>query len=265
MEELESRGQGYLFKIKKSKNVKVLINKHHCQGEWTKFKDGWEAKEATLQLSRWPSSRRVVIVREVISSKNETLALEHEQSGQMQLAFVDGPEDMKAYRYAVLVTNVEDEIISIVQHYRDRADCENNFDEIKNQWGWCGFTTQDLKSCRFTARIIALIYNWWTLFVRLANPDSHLEAVTSRPLLLSCVGRLIRSGRQKKMLLTSQHGRTDKIQTFCKRITDFFKDLKQIAPQLTPQACWERILAKTMEKFNAVTERSPPKLLPATA
>jgi len=25
-------------------------------------------------------------------------------------------------------------VVTIVQHYRDRADCENNFDEIKNQW-----------------------------------------------------------------------------------------------------------------------------------
>jgi hypothetical protein len=37
------------------------------------------------------------------------------------------------------------------------------------------------------ARFIALIYNWWNLFVRLAEPDKHLEAVTSCPLLLSAI------------------------------------------------------------------------------
>jgi hypothetical protein len=42
--------------------------------------------------------------------------------------------------------------------------------EIKNQWGWRGYTTRNLNSCGLMARIIALIYNWWTLFVRLANP-----------------------------------------------------------------------------------------------
>jgi hypothetical protein len=31
--------------------------------------------------------------------------------------------------------------------YRDRGDAENVFDELKNQWGWGGFTTQDLKRC----------------------------------------------------------------------------------------------------------------------
>jgi hypothetical protein len=60
------------------------------------------------------------------------------------------------------------EKLTIVQHYRDRADCENNFDEIKNQWGWGGFVTHKIKLCLFIARIIALIYNWWSLFVRMA-------------------------------------------------------------------------------------------------
>ncbi len=55
-------------------------------------------------------------------------------------------------------------------------------------------------------RMIALIYNWWNLFVRLAIPDKHHEAVTSRPLLLSSVGRLIERSRQKKMIITSAHG-----------------------------------------------------------
>ena len=53
-------------------------------------------------------------------------------SGQQQkeLTFVDGPKDMKLYEYSVLVTSLENDLITVVQHYRDRADCENVFDEI---------------------------------------------------------------------------------------------------------------------------------------
>jgi hypothetical protein len=29
------------------------------------------------------------------------------------------------------------------------------------------------------ARITALIYNWWTIFMRLGIPDKHAEAITS--------------------------------------------------------------------------------------
>jgi len=194
------------------------------------------------------------------------MALELE-SGQQQksLAFVDGPEDMRLYEYSVLVTSLKDELVTLVQYYRDRADCENVFDEIKNQWGWGGFTTHDLKSCQFITRIIALVYNWWSLFVRLANPEKHYEAITSRPLLLSSVGRLTKSGRQKQMVITSSHGKTMQVQAIYCRMARFFYDLKSTAPQLTPQGCWEKILAKAMEAFAMVTKPEQIRMLPAPA
>ena len=43
---------------------------------------------------------------------------------------------------------------------------------MKNQWGWGGYTTHDLARCDFAARLLALIYNWWNIFVRLADPAS---------------------------------------------------------------------------------------------
>jgi hypothetical protein len=52
---------------------------------------------------------------------------------------------MAAFEYSVLVTSLASEVVTIIQHYRNRADCENNFDEIKNQWGWSGFVTQKIK------------------------------------------------------------------------------------------------------------------------
>ena len=49
-----------------------------------------------------------------------------------------GATSRLGYEYAVLVTNTEYEILSLGQLYRDRADAENAFDELKNQWGWGG-------------------------------------------------------------------------------------------------------------------------------
>jgi hypothetical protein len=81
------------------------------------------------------------------------------------------------------------EVRAIAQPYRDRADCENNFDELKNQWGWGGFTTEDLHRCQLTVRAVALAYNWWSLFVRLAHPKARLKSITSRPLSLSGIAK----------------------------------------------------------------------------
>ena len=181
------------------------------------------------------------------------------------MALVDEPEDIKLYEYSVLVTSLESDLISIVQHYRDRADCENVFDEIKNQWGWGGYTTRDIKSCRFMARTIALVYNWWNLFVRMTNSeeDGYQEAITSKPLLLTGVGRLTESGRQKTMTITSHHGQNEKVKGLFQKLDQFFCDLKAIAPQLGFQVCWWRILNKIIENFIPTGALGPPKLSPA--
>ena len=34
----------------------------------------------------------------------------------------------------MLVTSLDNDVVSIIDHYRHRASCENNFDEIKNHW-----------------------------------------------------------------------------------------------------------------------------------
>lgn len=253
----EEKELDYLFKLRKSKYVKQLINRHHCVGGWSYVVDGWEAKDDHLKLAAWNKSRRVVIVRRRLP-KDVMLALESNKIGQQAFGFLDDAEDVRAYEYAVLVTSLEDEVLSIVRHYRDRADCENNFDEIKNHWGWGGFTTHDIKPCRFIARIIALIYNWWNIFARLANPDKHMEAITSRPLLLSSVGRLTEHGRQKTMIITSTHAKAEFVQQTLQRIQGFFDQLKAAAPQLTDADRWCRILSEAMKKFIGKLVLKPP-------
>jgi uncharacterized beta-barrel protein YwiB (DUF1934 family) len=246
MSELEDMDQHYLFKMKKTKHVKTLILEQHQQGNWQFFKKGWETKEAKLKLSTWKSARRVVLVRRLLKKDTDALVIEQKQQKQLNLSFVEGSENIKIYEYSVLVTNLDADIISIVQHYRDRADCENNFDELKNQWGWGGYTTQKVKSCQFISRIIALIYNWWTLYVRLLMPDTHLEAITSRPLMLCSVGRLTETGRQKKMSITSNHHKKGKLKEAYSNVSHFFYWLKSTAPQLTIPQCWQAIIDKIL-------------------
>lgn len=258
MRELEAMERRYLFKMKRSKRVKALISQVHGQGEWTRFDAEWELKESTLQLYGWERSRRVVVVRRRLP-KDPLIGVEIEHGGQHELALVEGPEDMRVFEYSVLVTNLDDELVTLMRHYRDRADCENNFDEAKNQWGWGGFVTRELQTSQIMARLVALIYNWWNLFVRLAIPEKHHEAITSRPLLLSSVGRLTESARQRRMVITSTHGARTLIQRAYERVHAFFSWLKATAPQLTPSECWRLIVTKSMEIFMG---NDPPKRLP---
>lgn len=260
MSELELLGMDYLFKIKKHKSVKTLIYEHHGEGSWVLFKDNWEAKESRLELQGWGKSRRVVLVRRRIQ-KDSIFGLEHESlPKQLCLATLEAPEDMKLYEYSVLVTSLDADLISIIQHYRDRADCENIFDEIKNQWAWGGFTTRDIKTSRIMSRMTAMIYNWWNLFVRLANPDGYQEAITSRPLLLTAIGRLTESGRQKTMYITSQHGWAEKARAILTGVSEFFSSWKENAPQLTSAARWGKIITEIVLKFAKQKGVGPPGL-----
>jgi hypothetical protein len=150
----------------------------------------------------------------------------------------------------VLVTNDGTlDAMALSQLYRDRADCENVFDEIKNQWGWGGFVTRDLRRCRIIARIVALVYNWWNIFTRLARPDSHMEAVTSRPLLLHAVGRLVTTGRRKIVRLTSTHALGGQVRLVLDRIGRFMNNLAAIAEQLSAGQVWAIILSAAFVKW----------------
>jgi hypothetical protein len=97
----------------------------------------------------------------------------------------------------------------MAQLYRDRADAENAFDELKNQWGLSGFTTQDINRFQTVARSCALVYTWWSWYCRAAHPTGRLEAITSRPLLLAAVGKAASHANQTTLYLTPLHGRAD--------------------------------------------------------
>ena len=168
-----------------------------------------------------------------------------------QLNF-DLPEAMHQgvlYEYAVLVTSLRDEVRTIAQHYRDRGDAENNFDELKNQWGWAGFTTHDRKRCQVMARINALIYNWWTVFMRLAVPEKHAEAITSRPLALQGIARRTQHANQTTLEITSTHAKASLIAAALVAVSGFLKRLKTTAEQLAQAARWRLILSVAFQQF----------------
>lgn len=140
-------------------------------------------------------------------------------------------------------------LMSIAQLYRDRADCENVIDELKNQWGWSGFTTQDLMRTQIMARVVCQIYNWWNVYCRLAIPEKHAEALTSRPLLWDSLGRLVRSSGQRLIRLSSINARGEQAKRVMREISGFLQSLMSTAAQLTQEARWAAILTRAFKSF----------------
>ena len=202
------RGLAYLFRIRRTKGVERLISRPAKRGEkagWKSAGQGWEGVEDQLQLQGWSRARRVIVLRR---QRREHPAV-REESAQLELAgwaldYKGGAE----YEHAVLVTSWNElEILAVAQAYRDRADTENLFDELKNQWGWTGFSTQDLKRSQLMARIVALIFNWWSLYTRLASGNKHGEAITTRPMFLQGIARQTQHAKQTIASISSLHAK----------------------------------------------------------
>ena len=140
MSALEAIGQPYLFKLRQSAGVKTLIKRQWTRCDWGSVGQGWEACEDVLRLTGWTQSRRVIVMRRVrkldliVEVKGEVKRGgrgKGKDAAQAELHFIDENEPVKSWEYAVLVCNAHYELQNIGQLYRDRADCENGFDEIK--------------------------------------------------------------------------------------------------------------------------------------
>jgi hypothetical protein len=253
MTEAEERNILYLFKLKQTSKVKRLIEQAFSREDWAPAGQGWKGVEAKLKLTGWDRERRVIVLRrrrgdDLTAVEKKRLA-DATADQQLALGFVETASDGPVYEYAVLVTSLPDEILALGQHYRDRADAENNFDELKNQWGWSGFTTHDLKRCQIMARIIALVYNWWSLFTRLAIPEKHAEAITSRPLLLNAVGKQTTHGGQTTVTVTSMHAKAPQMRSALQAISSFLATIRNAAEQLTYPQRWLLILSRIFSRF----------------
>ena len=259
---LEERKQPYLLRLRQTKNVLRLVEREFVRNDWTKpDSQGCQMVEDTVRLQGWSKARRVVLVRKRIK---DNVAIEQKKYKQMQLGFTDVQmlDTDVLWQYTVLVTDVAYPLEAIAQLYSDRCDCENGFDELKNQWGLSGFTTQDLNRCQTTARISALIYNWWSWYCRAAHPGARLEAKTSRPMLLAAVGKVASHAGQTQLYLTPLHGKCAVIKELIVNIRKALAHVKKVAEQLPRADPWKTLLNYICEQMlPKITNQNPQNVL----
>jgi hypothetical protein len=266
---LEERGQPYLFKLRQSAGVKKLISRQFAKNDWSETSAAdqhWSALEDKLKLTGWDKERRVIVLRRKIRADialtrkvGKSDQLDQAQGVQnlrhAQVEILMPNQDVQAWEYAVLVTSSDYPLQAFGQLYRDRADCENGFDELKNQWGWGGFTTQDIERCQTSARAVALIYNWWSWYCRAAKPGARMEAITSRALLLAGVGRAVKHAGQTTLYLTPMHGSKDKLMALIANIRAALLHVKAAAEQLPKTDRWQVFVDYVVAK---ITRPLPP-------
>jgi hypothetical protein len=232
---VEARELPYLFKIKMSKKVQTLLRKlvTHQGQTWTQTPGGWQAIDTSLTLKGWSRERRVVVMRRPMPVNARR---RRQEPGW--LLNLEQPLTTDPWEYAVVVCSAALPLEAVPTLYAERADCENVLDELKNQWGLSGFTTKDLKRCKVMARLTALVCNWWNVFVRIAEPTEHKEALTSRPELLQVIATLVTHGGKKVLRFCSLHENASCVKRAFDRLHKVFSGIESIAGQLDRPTVW---------------------------
>jgi hypothetical protein len=263
----ERRGLPYLMRLRQTLNVKRLIERLFRREGWTRASEatqGWQAIEDTLKLSGWSRARRVVVLRRRLRHELALTAQTAERQLVLALPHDSVEQAGQLWEYTVLITNAAYELGAIGQLYRDRCDSENGFDELKNQWGWSGFTTHDMHRTQITARAVALTYNWWSWYVRAANPEARREALTSRPLLLAAVGRAVNHAGQTLLYLTPMHAEASLIKSMIANVQAAVAHVRRAAEQLPSIDRWRELLAYICGRIVGPSVLpTPPPALPA--
>lgn len=258
MEEFESRQLPYLFKLRHTLKVKVLVQQMMRAGAgWQDSGGGWEAMEATLRLAGWTRERRVVLVREAPAQAPVAEKARRRRDHQSLLPNASGEGwDTQAVpwsgKIAVLVTSLDVQAWPAVwmpRLYRERGDAENCYDELKNQWGWNGYTTRKLSPCRLMANLIALFYNWWNLYVRFYDEEHHREAITSRPAMMQGVGRQVQSGGQRTVRVSLLHEKGDIIARAVTLISRQLQQMRRITERWTIPQRWALLLTRLLRRW----------------
>lgn len=237
----------YLFKLKLTSNVRRAI----ARVPWPLWEGAptvgcQQMAETTVRLHGWSRERRIVIVR-TLKPANPT----------PQDLFWETPED----EVAVYVTNLERRAATpeqVALLYAHRADTENVFDELKNQWGFRGYCSRRAVVTELAARLVLLTYNLWSLFTRLMglNPGHHTEAIKSRRDFLFLAAQVVESGRQRTVKLAVKAEWWKVLKGCYERLRTW---LGTTAPQLESQGNFLRLLARqtTMDPLEWINQASP--------
>lgn len=258
MVQFEERELPYLLKLRHTPNVKTLVREVLGRSEgWIDCGEGWEATEAQLKLSGWSKARRIIIVRDSPSiapvGENKRRRRDPFELRNKQGQSIGGHSAAPwSGRIAVLVSSLDERsfpTLCMPKQYRDRGDAENNYDELKNQWGWCGYTTQKLAPCRIMANLIALFYNWWNLYIRFYDEAHHREAITSRPALMQGVSRQVQSSGQRTVKVSLVHENKDIIEELVGQTSRQLHHMKLNTERWDAAKKWSLLLTRLLRRW----------------
>lgn len=123
---------------------------------WTVIDEGIEIAETYYQSPNWDNTRRLVMVRKLVS-KNPLA------SGKT-LSLFDDTGIVNAYRYSCYITNSTLPAAEVWRLYRGRANAENRIKELKYDYGLDKINQQSFDGTEAALHFIMIAHNILNLF-----------------------------------------------------------------------------------------------------
>ena len=123
---------------------------------WWVLGKGVEIAETTYQSPTWDKPRRLVVVRQQIQRRPKAMGK------QLKLFKEEGI--YRNYRYSCMITNLTLSAQMVWNMYKGRANCENRIKELKEDFGFASFNSQDFASSEAALNFVIIAYNIMSLF-----------------------------------------------------------------------------------------------------
>lgn len=182
LDDLEARRLPYAIAVRMTPHVKrsVIAVKN-----WTRFAPGLECSEMNYQAPGWSAPRRMVLIREEL--------LERPDAKGRRLIDVPG------YTFHAVVTTLPQSPIEAWRFYNHRAECENRFKELKEDYLIRSFCLQSFDGTQAVFLLICFLFNLVAEFKREVTRDESPRLGTLRAQVF-VVGAILGAEGRKPVL-----------------------------------------------------------------
>ena len=193
-----------IFDYLEKKSIKYIIVARHystiqrkvagIKNLW-KLDDGLQIAETVYQSDMWKKPRRLIVVRQQIQKRPKATG--------KQLKLFKEEDIYQNYRYSCYITNLDFSPQMVWNMYKGRADCENRIKELKADFGFDNFNTQNFAATEAALNFIVVAYNIMSLFKQAVLQSDKLHQLkTLRYKIFAIGGYITRSGNQRLLNLS---------------------------------------------------------------
>jgi len=182
----------YIIAARQYKPIQQKLAGHTL---WIKVSKGIEVAETSYQSPLWDNSRRLVMVRQLITERPNATG--------KSLRLFEQEGIYNNYRYSCFITDLTLPPLQVWNLYKQRANCENRIKELKYDFGADNFNLKSFDATEAALNWVMMAYNFISLFRQvILNTNVEQRMKTIRYKVFAIGGYIIKNGNQRILKLS---------------------------------------------------------------